>query len=105
MTGKFTKTEKLILLATLIIIILSLTARLLSGKGDMGTAVILGFTNILLYVIFSVCALFPADWRMTDKQKETMEDREQYQARYRTVLVTVTFVLCLALAAAVIFIG
>lgn len=104
MSGKFTKTEKLILLATLIIIILSLTARLLSGKGDTGTAVILGFTNILLYVIFSVCALFPADWRMTDKQKETIKDREQYKARYRTVLVTVTLVLCLALAA-VIFIG
>ena len=80
--GKFTKTEKWILLLSIGILVASLVFRAVTWNlnlkilhttgSDVGVTVTLGFVGVMMYVIFFVAALFPATWRMTEKQKEKM---------------------------------
>lgn len=105
MTGKFSKKQKTALWITFLLIIISIVIRTVLGVEDAGILVVLSFINILLYVILMVCALFPADWRMTDKQKEKIKDMAQYQSKYRTAFVAAAFFVSFAMDLAVIFIG
>lgn len=53
----------------------------------------LSFVAILLFVIISIVALFPATWRMTDKEKEKIKDLERYQKSYTRVFVVINMLL------------
>lgn len=97
MKGKFTGQEKAILAVGFFFLLISMVVRGILGVQDRGILVILGFTAILLWLILFVCSLFPASWRMTEKQKAKIKDMEKYQSRYQKVFVFVDF------AAAVLF--
>ncbi len=60
-------------------------------EGDRGVLITLLFVAILLYVIISIAALFPATWRMTDKQKEKIKDLTRYQEVYTSIFVIINF--------------
>lgn len=92
MEGKFTKLEKNLLGMAFYCIVLATIQRVFMGVEDVGVLVIMAFTAALVYVILLVAALFPADWRMTEKQKSKIADKEKYQATYRRVLVWVNLV-------------
>ncbi len=104
MKGKFTRIERTISLTTFLMIVVSIMICCLLKVNDAGTIVMLGFTDVLIYSIFSVCALFPADWRMTEKQKSKIKNIEKYQSNYRKSLILVAFVLCLFIDLGIIFI-
>jgi len=104
MTGKYTKKEKITLILTLVLILVSIIIRIMLGINNVGTTVMLAFTNFMFYVIFMVAALFPADWRMTDKQKAKIKDSEKYQGKYRMIIVIITFILCFLLDMAIVFV-
>jgi Na+-transporting methylmalonyl-CoA/oxaloacetate decarboxylase gamma subunit len=83
--------EKVLETLGILLILVSIVYKCFSTITDSGTLVILAFMAIMLYVIFLVCAFFPADWRMTSKQKEKIKDMQAYQARYRKILVIINF--------------
>lgn len=89
MEGKLTGTEKVLEGVALGLLAISIVVRSLLGVSDTGVLVMLAFTGILLYIILLVCAFFPADWRMTDAQREKIKDMDAYQAKYRRILVGV----------------
>lgn len=93
MEGKFTTWEKYLELGTFLIILIAGVYKGIHCDGDIGIVIMLSFTAVLLFSIFSVAAFFPATWRMTDKQKKKIEDLTQYQGKYRRVLVIVNVVL------------
>ncbi len=109
--GKFTKTEKWILLLSISILVASLVFRAVTWNlnlkilhttgSDVGVTVTLGFVGVMMYVIFFVAALFPATWRMTEKQKEKI-DEDKYQNRYRKMMVGLNFTLSVIFALLVI---
>lgn len=105
MTGKFSRNQKITLLITFLLLIASIVIRVALGIEDTGILVVLSFINILLYVILIVCALFPADWRMTARQKEKIKDMAQYQSKYRTAFVAAAFFVSFAMDLVVIIIG
>lgn len=92
MTAKMSFTEKLLEASAFILLILTFMIKYMVGVQDTGTFVILAFTGILLFVIFLVCAFFPADWRMTEKQKKKIKDLNAYQNKYRKILVGINFI-------------
>ena len=51
--------------------------RLMNHAVDPGAVIVLLFVAMLLYVILCVAALFPATWRMTDKEKEKILDKDE----------------------------
>lgn len=83
--------EKILEYVALIVIILSIVIKAVLGVDDTGILVVCSFLAIMLYVIFLVCAFFPADWRMTDKQKAKIKDMNVYQMRYRKIFVVINF--------------
>lgn len=102
MEGKFTKLEKRLELLAFCIIALATIVRAVLGVDDAGVLIIMVFAAVLMYIIFLVAAFFPADWRMTQKQKSKIGDREKYQATYRRVLVHINL-LCSILFGGLIF--
>lgn len=102
MENKMSNVEKICEIVAITLIILSVIFKCIVGVNDTGTLVMLAFLGVMLFVIFLVCAFFPADWRMTEKQKEKIEDMDLYQAKYRKVFaginaLTSVFVCCLIL--------
>ena len=93
MEGKFTIWQRIVLVVTFLVIMASGVIRLLVHDGDRGAVIALFFVTLLLYVILCVAALFPAMWRMTDKEKAKIPDRDQYQKKYTSVCVVVNAVL------------
>lgn len=87
MEGHMTATEKIMAVLSLLLMILAIVARSIAGTADIGVLVILAFTGILVWGIVLVCAFFPADWRMTEKQKRRIKNPAEYQNRYRKVLI------------------
>ena len=100
MENKMSNVEKICEIVAITLIILSVIFKCIVGVNDTDTLVMLAFLGVMLFVIFLVCAFFPADWRMTEKQKEKIEDMDLYQAKYRKVFaginaLTSVFVCCL----------
>lgn len=93
MEGKFKTWEKWLELFAFLLILLSGIYKGICYDGDIGIVVILSFVAILLFVIFLAVALFPATWRMTDKEKKKIKDLSQYQENYTRVFVMVNMVL------------
>ena len=63
------------------------------------------FKRILLFIIFSIAALFPATWRMTDREKEKISDLKRYQEKYTSIFVIVNLVLSIFMALLMLVIG
>ena len=77
----------------------------ISPGGDMGVVITLSFVAILLFIIFSIAALFPATWRMTDREKEKISDLKRYQEKYTSIFVIVNLVLSIFMAWLMLVIG
>ena len=90
---KMTIWEKALSIIGIAVVIFAIVLKGLLGVNDIGTLVILAFMGILLYVIFLVCSFFPADWRMTEKQKAKIINKDAYQEKYRKIMVGITFTL------------
>ncbi len=103
MTGRMNKTDKILQLTALAVIIASITAKAIIGCDDTDVLVVMSIVAIMLYVIFLVCSFFPATWRMTIKQKGKIKDEAAYQNRYRRVLAVFNLVVALLLACLIIF--
>ena len=73
--------------------------------GDMGVVIILSFVAILLFTIISIAALFPATWRMTDREKEKIRDLKRYQDKYTSIFVIVNVVLSTFMVLLILVIG
>lgn len=73
--------------------------------GDMGVVITLSFVAILLFIIFSIATLFPATWRMTDREKEKISDLKRYQEKYTSIFVIVNLVLSIFMALLMLVIG
>ena len=73
--------------------------------GDMGVVIILSFVAILLFTIISIAALFPATWRMTDREKEKIIDLKRYQDKYTSIFVIVNVVLSTFMVLLILVIG
>jgi len=105
MEGKFKNWQKWLELLIFILILVSSIYKGICCDKDVGIVVILSFTAFLLFIIFSVAALFPATWRMTNKEKERISDLTQYQEKYTSVLVIVNVVLSLFMVSLILVIG
>lgn len=95
MEGKFTFAEKVILLVTLITMIFTVIIKMLTGVNDPKTVIAYGIIGLIIYVILLVAALFPATWRMTDSQKSEIYNVDQYQDRYRLLIVLLNLIVCI----------
>lgn len=105
MVGKMTGTEKLLAGLSFALLLIAIVAKCFIGTADMGVFVMLAFTGILVWLIFFVCAFFPADWRMTEKQKRKVENLTEYQNKYRKVMIGLDFVVSVLLSILILCLG
>lgn len=102
MEGKFSKWETCLEAVVFLLLLVTGTYRIAGHEGDAGAVVMLLFTGILLFIVLTVAAFFPATWRMTEKQKEKIKDPARYQEKYRRGMVIVNVVLSLGMAALIL---
>lgn len=88
--------EKIMLVGSLLILSGGIIAKSIAGCHDAGILVALAFAGILLWAILAVSAFFPADWRMTERQKAKITDMEKYQSNYRKAFIAVDMVVAIA---------
>ena len=93
MEGKFNIWQKCLEIVCFVLILASSIYKGLFCDGDMGVVITLSFVAILLFIIFSIAALFPATWRMTDQEK------------YTSIFVIVNLVLSIFMAWLMLVIG
>ena len=93
MEGKFNNWHKCLEVACFVLILTSSIFKGFFCDGDMGVVITLSFVAILLFIIFSIAALFPATWRMTVREKEKISDLKRYQEKYTSIFVIVNVVL------------
>ncbi len=98
MVGKMTKTEKIVASLSFALLMIAIVLGGINGTADMGNLVILSFTGILMWLIFFVCAFFPADWRMTEKQKNKIDDLTEYQNKYRKIMIGIDVIIAIVFA-------
>ena len=95
MEGKFNIWQKCLEIVCFVLILASSIYKGLFCDGDMGVVITLSFVAILLFIIFSIAALFPATWRMTDREKE----------KITSIFVIVNLVLSIFMALLMLVIG
>ena len=83
--------EKLMEVVALILLIIATIIKSQMGVEKTGYLVMLAFLGIMVYVIFLVAAFFPANWRLTERERAMIEDKEQYQVNYRKTWVCINF--------------
>lgn len=105
MVGKMTRNEKILASISFAILVIAIMGRCLMGTSDTGVLVMLSFTGILVWLIFLVCAFFPADWRMTAKQKSKIANMEEYQNKYRKILIGLDVLIAILFAVLVVTLG
>ena len=105
MEGKMTKIEKIMAICSLLILITAIIVRGVIGVNDSGVLVILSFTGLLMWLIFLICAFFPPDWRMTEKQKAKIMNRVEYQNKYRRTLIIIDTILAVIFAVMIMTLG
>ena len=93
MEGKFNNWHKCLEVACFVLILTSSIFKGFFCDGDMGIVITLSFVAILLFIIISIAALFPATWRMTVREKEKISDLKRYQEKYTSIFVIVNVVL------------
>lgn len=105
MVGKMTKNEKILAVLSFVLLIAAIAVRSILGTADAGVLVILAFTGILVWLIFLVCAFFPADWRMTAKQKSKIDNMEVYQNKYRKIMIGLDVLISILFAILIVVLG
>lgn len=105
MEGHYNKPEKIINMISFMIVILSIITEILTDDYNIGTLVILAFMGILWYIIFLICGLFPATWRMTQNQKAKISDKKDYQNKYRKIFMWINLVGCIMVSLLIITIS
>ena len=100
MEGKFNIWQKCLEIVCFVLILASSIYKGLFCDGDMGVVITLSFV-----IIFSIAALFPATWRMTDREKEKISDLKRYQEKYTSIFVIVNLVLSIFMAWLMLVIG
>ena len=103
MEGKMTKIEKIMAICSLLILITAIIVRGVIGVNDSGVLVILSFTGLLMWLIFLICAFFPSDWRMTEKQKAKIMNR--VENKYRRTLIIIDTILAVIFAVMIMTLG
>lgn len=105
MEGKMTGAEKLLAGLSFALLVVAIVAKCFMGTADVGVFVMLAFMGILVWLISFVCAFFPADWRMTEKQKSKVENLTEYQNRYRKIMIGLDFVVSVLLSILILCLG
>ena len=105
MECKFNICQKCLEIVFFVLILASSIYKGFFCDGDMGVVITLSFVAILLFIIFSIAALFPATWRMTDREKEKISDLKRYQEKYTSIFVIVNLVLSIFMALLMLVIG
>lgn len=95
MVGKMTKKEKILVSLSFVLLVIAIVVRCLIGTTDAGVLVMLSFTGILVWSIILFCAFFPAEWRMTEKQKSKIENHTEYQNKYRKIIIGIDIVIAI----------
>ena len=90
MEGKFNIWQKCLEIVCFVLILASSIYKGLFCDGDMGVVITLSFVAILLFIIFSIAALFPA---------------KRYQEKYTSIFVIVNLVLSIFMALLMLVIG
>lgn len=103
--AKFNKWQKCVEFLMLLIILLTGIYKISHPKGDVGVAVILIFVSLLVFLILSCAALFPATWRMTDEEKRKIPDLQKYQEKYTGIFVIVNAIISCILVLVIVLIG
>ncbi len=102
MVGKMTRNEKILASLSFALLVVAIIVRCFIGTGDTGVSVMLAFTGILVWLIILVCAFFPAEWRMTEKQKSKIENHTEYQNKYRKIIIGIDFVIAILFSSLVL---
>ncbi len=92
---QMSKIEKLAIILSGVVLALMIIVKIIVGYNDMGVLVTLSFFGIMMWILFWVCAFFPADWRMTKNQRNKIEDKDKYQRNYRKIMISVDVVVAL----------
>ena len=95
MVGKMTKKEKILVSLSFVLLVIAIVVRWLIGTTDAGVLVMLSFTGILVWLIILFCAFFPAEWRMTEKQKSKIGNHTEYQNKYRKIIIGIDIVIAI----------
>ncbi len=103
MVGKMTRNEKILASLSLVFLIVAIIIKCFIGTSDTGVFVMLSFTGILVWLIILVCAFFPAEWRMTEKQKGKIENHTEYQNKYRKIIIGIDCVITILFSILVLF--
>lgn len=103
--GKFNNWQKCLEILIFLLILVSGIYKGIYCDGDVGIIVILSFVAFLLFIIISAAALFPATWRMTDKEKEKISDLTKYQEKYTSIFVILNLILNLFMSLLIWTIG
>lgn len=105
MSGKFSSGEKIAESISVVLLILACVVKGVRGASDTGILVALTFVAILLFVLLFVAALFPADWRMTARQKEKIADTGRFQEKYRKIFVLLNLIVSIIMALVIWFVA
>ena len=105
MVGKMTKNEKILAVLSFILLIAAIAVRSILSTAEGGVLVILAFTGILVWLIFLECAFFPEDWRMTAKQKSKIANMEEYQNKYRKIMIGLDVLISILFAILIVVLG
>ena len=73
---KMTAWEKLLEILALVLLIIATIIKSQMGVEKTGHLVMMSFVAVMTYVIFLVVAFFPADWRLTERERAMIADRE-----------------------------
>ena len=103
--AKFNKWQKCVEFLIFLIVLLAGIYKISHPKGDAGVVVILLFVSLLVFLILSCAALFPATWRMTDEEKNRISDLSKYQERYTGIFVIVNAVISTILVLVLFLVG
>lgn len=103
MVGKMTRNENILAGLSIALLVVAIIVKCFIGTGDTGVFVMLSFTGILVWLIIFVCAFFPAEWRMTKKQKSKIENHTEYQNKYRKIIIGIDCVIAILFSILVLF--
>lgn len=95
MVGKMTKIEKILASLSFALLVIAIIVKCLIGTTNIGILVMLSFIGILMWLIILFCAFFPAEWRMTEKQKSKIKNHTEYQNKYRKIIIGIDIVIAI----------
>ena len=105
MIGKFTKTEKIIEILCLCLLVVAIILKItVIGNYDTSLLISMGIMSFIMYTIMLACAFSPTYARMSEKQKSKIKDMDKHQDFYRRCMVILNIVICSIFAAIILFV-